>query len=66
MSSPRIQFALLGAMTLAIGSVGAQDGTPRPNDLVPEQMWYAPTAADWQKPVPACLPAACVSGSLAA
>ncbi|HEX5052764.1 MAG TPA: hypothetical protein VFZ65_13390 [Planctomycetota bacterium] len=29
----------------------AQEGVPPPPGLVPEQMWYAPTAADWQKPV---------------
>ncbi|MBX3461534.1 MAG: hypothetical protein KF830_00040 [Planctomycetes bacterium] len=29
----------------------AQEGVPPPPGLVPEQMWPAPTAADWQKPV---------------
>jgi hypothetical protein len=29
----------------------AQEGVPAPPGLVPEQMWPAPTAADWQKPV---------------
>ena len=29
----------------------AQEGVPQPQGLVPEQMWYAPTAADWAKPV---------------
>ncbi len=29
----------------------AQEGVPAPAGLVPEQMWYAPTATDWQKPV---------------
>ncbi|MCC7398704.1 MAG: hypothetical protein IT455_16675 [Planctomycetes bacterium] len=29
----------------------AQEGVPQPPGLVPEQMWYAPTAADWKKPV---------------
>jgi hypothetical protein len=29
----------------------AQEGVPAPPGLVPEQMWYAPTAADWAKPV---------------
>lgn len=28
----------------------AQEGVPQPPGLVPEQMWYAPTAADWEKP----------------
>jgi len=28
-----------------------QEGVPQPKGLVPEQMWYAPTAEDWQKPV---------------
>lgn len=30
---------------------GAQEGVPQPPGLVPEQMWFAPTAADWAKPV---------------
>jgi hypothetical protein len=29
----------------------AQEGVPAPAGLVPEQMWPAPTAEDWQKPV---------------
>jgi hypothetical protein len=29
----------------------AQEGVPQPQGLVPEQMWYAPTASDWAKPV---------------
>jgi hypothetical protein len=29
----------------------AQEGVPAPQGLVPEQMWYAPTAEDWKKPV---------------
>ena len=29
----------------------AQEGVPRPAGLVPEQMWPAPTEADWKKPV---------------
>jgi tetratricopeptide (TPR) repeat protein len=29
----------------------AQEGVPQPQGLVPEQMWYAPTAEDWAKPV---------------
>ncbi|MFN3240966.1 MAG: tetratricopeptide repeat protein [Planctomycetota bacterium] len=28
----------------------AQEGVPQPQGLVPEQMWYAPTAEDWNKP----------------
>jgi hypothetical protein len=31
--------------------LSAQEGVPAPDGLVPEQMWYAPTAADWAKPV---------------
>lgn len=31
--------------------VAAQESVPRPQGLVPEQMWYAPTAEDWAKPV---------------
>ena len=36
---------LLGCSALA-----AQEGVPPPPGLVPEQMWPAPTAADWQQP----------------
>ncbi|MBL8754967.1 MAG: hypothetical protein JNK15_16805 [Planctomycetes bacterium] len=32
-------------------TVSAQEGVPQPAGLIPEQMWYAPTAADWAKPV---------------
>ena len=40
-------------LTVLLGSSWsfAQEGVPQPQGLVPEQMWYAPTAADWQKPV---------------
>ncbi len=30
--------------------LAAQEGVPQPPGLVPEQMWYAPTAEDWAKP----------------
>ena len=40
----------LAALLLA-PAVRAQEGVPAPQGLVPEQMWYAPTAADWSKPV---------------
>ena len=40
-------MVLMSLLTCAI----AQEGVPQPQGLVPEQMWYAPTAADWQKPV---------------
>ena len=36
----------LFSCTLAVG----QEGVPQPPGLVPEQMWYAPTADDWKKP----------------
>jgi tetratricopeptide (TPR) repeat protein len=38
---------LLSLLPPAIG----QEGVPQPQGLVPEQMWYAPTAEDWAKPV---------------
>ncbi|MEO6596049.1 MAG: hypothetical protein ABIP94_14970 [Planctomycetota bacterium] len=40
--------ALTGA---SLPHAKAQEGVPPPPGLVPEQMWYAPTAADWEKPV---------------
>lgn len=42
--------ALLSSLS-SLSSVAAQEGVPAPAGLVPEQMWYAPTAADWAKPV---------------
>ncbi|MCC7061709.1 MAG: hypothetical protein IT456_02825 [Planctomycetes bacterium] len=41
---------LLAPVALAT-TLTAQEGVPAPPGLVPEQMWPAPTAADWQKPV---------------
>jgi hypothetical protein len=41
---------LLTAIAVSLPAV-AQEGVPAPAGLVPEQMWYAPTAADWQQPV---------------
>ncbi|MFK7741210.1 MAG: hypothetical protein AB8H80_12900 [Planctomycetota bacterium] len=41
----------LAAMLATISSGRAQEGVPKPSGLVPEQMWYAPTAEDWAKPV---------------
>jgi hypothetical protein len=35
----------------AAAALVAQEGVPPPTGLVPEQMWYAPTAEDWKKPV---------------
>jgi len=32
-------------------ALSAQEGVSRPEGLVPEQMWPAPTEADWKKPV---------------
>ncbi|MFT6079669.1 MAG: hypothetical protein ACI8UD_002117 [Planctomycetota bacterium] len=40
-------LVLISLLTCAL----AQEGVPQPQGLVPEQMWYAPTAADWAKPV---------------
>ena len=34
-----------------IAATSAQEGVPRPEGLVPEQVWYAPTAEDWARPV---------------
>ena len=36
--------------TVLAGLPRAQEGVPQPQGLVPEQMWYAPTAEDWRKP----------------
>jgi hypothetical protein len=44
--SLRAGVVLFSLTTLAT----AQEGVPQPPGLVPEQMWYAPTAADWAKP----------------
>ncbi len=43
--------ARAGILVLSSWSAAAaQEGVPRPPGLVPEQMWPAPTAEDWQKP----------------
>lgn len=42
---------LLLALSSCSLPLTAQEGVPAPPGLVPEQMWFAPTAADWQKPV---------------
>ena len=39
---------LISSMLCAM--VTAQEGVPQPDGLVPEQMWYAPSAEDWKKP----------------
>ena len=36
--------------SLFCAALAAQEGVPQPAGLVPEQMWYAPSAEDWQKP----------------
>lgn len=46
----RIHAAALAAFT-CIAAVRSQEGVPSPQGLVPEQMWPAPTEADWKKPV---------------
>ena len=43
-----LPFAVAASLSAALRG---QEGVPQPPGLVPEQMWYAPTAADWQKPV---------------
>ncbi|MCA8948087.1 MAG: hypothetical protein KDE27_01210 [Planctomycetes bacterium] len=50
MSTPLQPFVLVFAAltTMAL----AQEGVPAPPGLVPEQMWPAPTAEDWARPVP--------------
>ena len=45
-------LVLMSLLTCALAPWAlAQEGVPQPQGLVPEQMWYAPTAADWAKPV---------------
>ncbi|HZN41627.1 MAG TPA: hypothetical protein VFD82_22670 [Planctomycetota bacterium] len=46
----RLPLALASAFA-CVTFATAQEGVPAPPGLVPEQMWPAPTAADWQKPV---------------
>ena len=46
MRRPLKSLILSSLCALASG----QEGVPQPQGLVPEQMWYAPTAEDWQKP----------------
>jgi len=49
-----MRIALLPFLPLLLPSMPllrAQEGVPQPPGLVPEQMWYAPTAEDWAKPV---------------
>ena len=50
LSGMRRSLTLLILMSLLTSAL-AQEGVPQPQGLVPEQMWYAPTAADWAKPV---------------
>ncbi len=47
MRTDRLMLAVLLGSSWSV----AQEGVPQPQGLVPEQMWYAPTAADWAKPV---------------
>ena len=43
--------SLTPLISLSLGALlAAQEGVPQPQGLVPEQMWYAPTAEDWKKP----------------
>ncbi|MCB9879800.1 MAG: hypothetical protein H6835_19590 [Planctomycetes bacterium] len=52
MTPTRSAFApLLLSFAAATAALSAQEGVPAPPGLVPEQMWYAPTAEDWAKPV---------------
>ncbi|MGB3967350.1 MAG: hypothetical protein WBO45_11525, partial [Planctomycetota bacterium] len=46
-----LRLLSLSAVVPFLSSAFAQEGVPAPPGLVPEQMWYAPTAADWAKPV---------------
>jgi hypothetical protein len=46
-----LRLVALSTLAVALDAVAAQEGVPPPPGLVPEQMWPAPTAADWQKPV---------------
>jgi hypothetical protein len=42
---------LAGLCLLLAAALPGQEGVPPPPGLIPEQMWPAPTAADWAKPV---------------
>ena len=43
--------SLTPLISLSLGALlAAQEGVPQPPGLVPEQMWYAPSAEDWKKP----------------
>jgi hypothetical protein len=46
----RSRVSVLSSL-FALLPLTAQEGVPAPPGLVPEQMWYAPTAEDWAKPV---------------
>ncbi|MGE0143886.1 MAG: hypothetical protein AB7I19_09175 [Planctomycetota bacterium] len=39
------------ALPMLVAPILAQEGVPPPPGLVPEKVWPAPTAEDWQKPV---------------
>ncbi|MBL8725080.1 MAG: hypothetical protein JNK49_13600 [Planctomycetes bacterium] len=46
------RFAFAASFAIGLAAAGlAQEGVPPPPGLVPERVWPAPTAADWQKPV---------------
>ncbi|HEX6813140.1 MAG TPA: hypothetical protein VF384_16070 [Planctomycetota bacterium] len=47
----RLHRHLIACAFTCLTLATAQEGVPAPPGLVPEQMWWAPTAADWQKPV---------------
>ncbi len=47
---PSLFLRVFAAPLFALAAT-AQEGVPAPPGLVPEQMWPAPTAEDWQKPV---------------
>ncbi|MBL8738194.1 MAG: hypothetical protein JNL12_17305, partial [Planctomycetes bacterium] len=49
--APSMSAVVAATMLCFADTACTQEGVPPPPGLVPEQMWYAPTAEDWKKPV---------------
>ena len=48
---PFVRLTAAFCLGSLLAPVTSQEGVPQPAGLVPEQMWPAPTAEDWKKPV---------------